>query len=144
MRAHILFAIPIFAILSSGCGGGDASGLSAPGEAVQAPLRLVLAADALAVGTSSTGTITLSEPARDDGVAIALASSDDSSVAVPLTITVAPGEHTATFVFTNSYEGRPRLVWITANSEDAKAEASLYVPRMPPEPPACKTHACTR
>jgi hypothetical protein len=144
MRAHILFAIPILAIFVSGCGGAVSSGLSAPDDTISAPLRLALGADALAAGASSTGTITLSEPAPDDGVAVALASSDDSSVVVPLTISVAPGEHTATFVFTNSYEGRPQLVRITANSEDAKAEAFLYVPRMPPEPPVCKTHACTR
>jgi hypothetical protein len=143
MRAHILFAIPFFAVLSSACGGAD-SALRGPDETVQAPLRVALGADALAAGESSTGTITLSKPAPDDGVAVALASSDDSSVVMPLTITIAPGEEAATFVLTNSYDGQIKLVRITASSEDATAEGFLYVPRMPPEPPVCRTHACTR
>jgi hypothetical protein len=141
MRALILFAIPVVAILSSDCGGAD-SALSP--EVVQAPLKLALGTDALAAGASSTGTISLREPAPDDGVVILLASSDDSSVKVPLTIAVGPGDDTAKFVFTNTYAGPPELVRITASSEDARAEESLYVPRLPPEPPVCKTHACTK
>jgi hypothetical protein len=140
MRPYILFAIPVFAILTSGCGGADPPS----DEMVQAPLMLALGTDALAAGASSTGIITLSEAAPDDGVVILLASSNDSFVAVPLTVNVAPGEATARFVLTGGHEGPPELVRITASSEDARAEEFLYVPRLPPEPPVCKTHACTK
>ena len=143
MRFHILFAIPVFVILSSGCGGTD-SALGRPGKTVDAPLKVALGTDALAAGQSSTGTVTLGAPAPDDGVVVLLASSDDSSVAMPSTVTIAPGEGTATFVLTNGYDGQPKLVRITASSEDARAEGFLYVPRMPPEPPVCRNHACTK
>jgi hypothetical protein len=141
MRSHILFVIPVLAMLSSGCGAADPSAPPRPVDSVASPLSLTLGAEALGVGKSSTGAITLGKPAPADGALIALSSSD-GSLAMPLTITVPAGGYAATFRLTNNYGGERKSVTIMANYQDAWAEGSLFVPSHPPEPPPCKGHVC--
>jgi hypothetical protein len=140
MRAHFL-VFPVLAFFNSGCGAAEPSSPPVPGDSVASPLTLTLGAEALGVGKSSTGAITLLSPAPADGAVVALLSSD-SSLAMPLTITIPEGSYAATFTFTNSYGGERKSVTITANYQDAWAEGSLFVPSLPPEPPPCKGHAC--
>jgi len=141
MRSPILLFIPVLAILISGCGAADPAALPAPGDSVASPLRLALGAEALGVGKSSTGTITLGMPAPDDGAEVVLSSSD-GSLAMPLTITIPAGEYAATFTFTNSYGGKRKSVTIMANYQGAWATSALFVPSLPPEPSGCKRFAC--
>jgi hypothetical protein len=143
MRSNVLFLIPVFAMLNSGCGAPDPSAPPpAAGGFIASPLSLALGADGLGVGSSSTGTITLSTPAPADGAVVALWSSDGSSLAMPVTITIPAGAYAATFTLTNSYGGHRKSVTVMANYEDAWAQGSLYVPSLPPEPPPCRGHAC--
>jgi hypothetical protein len=140
MRGHILFSVPVLAMVLWGCGGADPSTSPDPGG--QRPLQLLLEAEVLAVGESSTGTVNLSHPAPDEGAEIALSANDDA-LALPATITIASGDVTGTFVVTNSYGGDPKPVMIAAAYDSASAERELYIPCLPPEP-VCKNHSCTK
>jgi hypothetical protein len=145
MRAHILFAIPVLAMIHAGCGGADsASASSGSNDPVERPLRLTLGAEVLGAGESSTGMISLSRPAPDDGVVVELWSSDLSALIMPNTLAIAAGDDTATFAVTNSYDGEPKEVKIAATYEGARSDVSLFVPAQPVEPPVCRTHFCTK
>lgn len=142
MRAHILFAIPVLAILHLGCGAADPSAPPGPGHPVEPPLSLDLGADALGAGESSTGTINLSSPAPADGAVITLWSSDDTALDLPPSITVPAGDNAATFELTNNYAGQRKSVQIVVTYEGASAEGSLFIPSLLFEPSPCKGHVC--
>ena len=85
----------------------------------------------------------MKDPASEEGDEIALASTE-KSLSLPPVVVVAPGEQTATFVFTNYYRGKPKQVLILAGNGDAIARAKLYVPSIPFDVPPCSPHGCVK
>ena len=142
MRVLTLVAFPLLSLIQPGCGATDSATPPAPRDPVEIPLSVAVAAEALSAGESSTGTVRLNRAAPDDGAEIALWSSDISALLMPPTVSIPAGTSMATFVLTNSYGGKTKLVQIRANYGDDWAETSLFIPRLPPDEPPCKGHAC--
>ncbi len=65
-----------------------------------------------------TGTVTINAPAGSNGVLVALQSSNPSAVTVPSTITIAPGQTSATFSMTTGAVSADTQVTITATSSN--------------------------
>jgi len=84
-------------------------------------------------GNSSTGTVTLSEPAPTGGAQVALSSSNTTVARVPASATVAAGATSATFTVTTSAVSASTAVAISATYAGAGKTASLTVqPAAPP------------
>ena len=82
---------------------------------------------------SSTGTVTLSEPAPTGGAQVALSSSNTTVARVPASATVAAGATSATFTVTTSAVSASTAVAISATYAGAGKTASLTVqPAAPP------------
>jgi len=62
--------------------------------------QLLITPSSVIAGGSATGTVTLSGPAPQGGVAVALSSLNTNIAAVPATVTVPAGQNTATFPIT--------------------------------------------
>ena len=143
MAKDILFGILAMASLNIGCGGIDEALNDVVDERSQPAMQLSLAVEELEAGESSTGTVSMKDPARNEGAEIALASTE-KSLSLPPVVVVAPGEQIATFVFTNHYRGQPKQVQILAGNGDAFARATLYVPFTPFDVPPCSLHGCAK
>jgi hypothetical protein len=142
MTKDILFVMLAMASLGLGCGGTD-EGLRGADKEAQPVMELSLAVDELEAGGSSTGTVQMRDPAPDEGAEIALTSTE-MSLSLPPVIVLGPEDLTATFVFTNAYNGESKEVRITATSGSAIARAKLYVPTLPFDVPPCSVHGCTK
>jgi len=91
------------------------------------PVRvLTLSPSTVVSGNSSTGTLTLSQPASAGGTIVSLSSSDPTAT-VPETITVAAGSTTATFAVRTVGVDVEKVLVITAGSSDASQSAMLTV-----------------
>ena len=77
-------------------------------------------------GASSTGTVTLDNPAPAGGAAVGL-SSDNTAAQVPASVTVAAGATTATFTVTTSSVSSDTAVTITALYDSVSRTATLTV-----------------
>ena len=95
-------------------------------------------ASALGAGASSTATVSINTAAPAGGAIVTLASSDPSAIPVPVSLTIAPGQKTASFTITNHYSGRPEQVTISASYNGLAASGALYVP----QEPTCRPHTC--
>ena len=95
---------------------------------VKAPSIASFATDPASItgGNSVTATITLSDPAPVGGLTIAL-SSNNGAVSVPVAITVAAGETTATFDVNTSNVLVPQAVNISATLNGSISNAPLTV-----------------
>jgi len=94
--------------------------------------------DYLDAGASATASVSLHAAAPAGGAVVALVSSDASAIPVPASVTIAPGQKTATFAITNYYSGLAEHVTITAGYGSATASNGLWVP----EEPGCRPHKC--
>ena len=100
-------AVHSFALLSGGktfCYVDDESNLidaSAPALVIGSLTGLKLSSTSVVGGKTCTGTLTLSHPAPDGGLAISLLSSSSIAV-VPTTVTVPAGATLATFTITTA------------------------------------------
>jgi hypothetical protein len=86
-------------------------------------------------GNSSTGTVSLSEPAPAGGVQVALSSSNTTAARVPSSVTVAAGATKASFTVSTSVVAASTTVAISAASGGATRSASLTVTPASPPPP---------
>ena len=142
MCKSILFVVPVVACFITSCG-GDAGLEPVSTEPLQAALQVSLAVDELGVGKSTTGIVTLLQPAPEVGAEIALSSTEES-LALPPTIVVVAGERSATFALTNHYDGRSKQVTVVARYLEDWAAARLYVPVLPADVPSCINHGCSK
>ncbi|MCK7490009.1 MAG: hypothetical protein MZU79_07145 [Anaerotruncus sp.] len=78
-------------------------------------------------GVSSTGTVTLDNPAPTGGAVVALTSSHTAAAQVPASVTVPAGATTATFTATTSSVAYDTAVTITALYNSVSRTASLTV-----------------
>ena len=81
-------------------------------------------------GESATGTVTFNRPAPDDGLAVALSSTNADVIAVPATMTVEPGQSHAGFDLETNPVAAPTEVIISAALDDV--EQTFTVTVMPP------------
>jgi hypothetical protein len=77
-------------------------------------------------GVATTGTITLSDPAPDDGLAVSL-SSNSPAVSVPTTVTVSAGRTSATFSTKTLAVSLLTSVVVSASSNSASVQTTLTV-----------------
>jgi hypothetical protein len=141
MRASaFLFILLSWASFIPGCAGADPD-TAPPGESATRPgLSLTLGADALAPGESLMALVRLGEPAPAGGTPIALWSSDEEWLEMPVTVTVAPDHSVARFALASRYSGPRKSVVIRASTEDDEAERQLFIPNAPE--PVCNLHVC--
>jgi hypothetical protein len=78
-------------------------------------------------GGSSTGTVTLSEPAPSGGVVISLSSSDSAAAGVPASVTVLEGSENAMFNVSTSPLSTSTSVILSASYNGVTQTASLTV-----------------
>jgi hypothetical protein len=86
-------------------------------------------------GNSSTGTVTLSEPAPTGGAQIALSSSNTSVARVPASVSVAAGATSATFTASTSVVTASTAVTLSAAYGVVTRSASLTVQPVPAPAP---------
>ena len=109
--------------------------LSSSGPASVALSSLSLNPTSVTGGNSSTGTVTLSEPAPPGGAQVALSSSNTTAARVPSSVTVAAGATSASFTVSTSVVAASTTVTISAAYGEATRSASLTVTPAPPPPP---------
>jgi len=78
-------------------------------------------------GTSSTGKVTISSPAPSTGLKITLTNSNVAAATVPLTVTVAAGQTTATFAVPTKPVTADTSSTITASFSGSSATATLTI-----------------
>ncbi len=78
-------------------------------------------------GGTSTGTVTITDPAQTGGFTVTLASADAVTAAPPTTVKVAQGAKTATFVIKTKAVGADAPIVITATAGGKSATATLTV-----------------
>lgn len=91
--------------------------------------KLVLNPTAILGGSANsvTGTVTLSGPAPEDGLVVALSADDPTTVSVPATVTVLGGSSTASFQITTQAVATTKDVVITAVLGPTPVTAALTV-----------------
>ena len=108
--------------------GGDSASASLAIAAI-GPQSLTVSPASVVGGTSSTGMVTLNEPASGNGAVVSL-SSNSPNASTPTSVTVAAGATTATFSIATVAVAAPINATITAALGNATAEATLAV--LPP------------
>jgi hypothetical protein len=78
--------------------------------------QLVLDPSIVLVGGSATGTVTLSGPAPQGGIAVALSSGNPNIASVPATVTVPIGNNTASFPITAGSTAGTTTIKATLNA----------------------------
>ncbi len=96
------------------------------GTTVSTLSAVVVSPTSVTGGTAATGTVSLSAPAPLGGTAVGLASSD-GSVSVPSTLTVAPGQSSATFTVSTTSVTSARSVTLTATAAGVSRTATVTV-----------------
>jgi hypothetical protein len=86
-------------------------------------------------GDSSTGTVSLSEPAPAGGAQVTLSSGNTMAAKVPSSVTVAAGASSASFTVSTSVVAASTTVAISAAYGGATRSASLTVTAASPPPP---------
>jgi hypothetical protein len=86
-------------------------------------------------GDSSTGTLSLSEPAPAGGAQVTLSSGNTTAAKVPSSVTVAAGATSASFTVSTSVVAASTTVAISAAYGGATRSASLTVTAVSPPPP---------
>jgi hypothetical protein len=109
--------------------------LSSAGPASVALSSLSLNPTSVNGGNSSTGTVTLSEPAPAGGAQVTLSSSNTTAARVPSSVTVAAGATSASFTVSTSVVAASTTVTISAAYGEATRSASLTVTPASPPPP---------
>src|SRR5262249_49082448 len=105
------------------------------------PLSLDLGdSDYLDVGASAVASVSLNAAAPAGRAVVALVASEASAIPVPPTLTIPPGQKTATFTITNYYSGLPEHVTISAAYGGLSASSGLWVP----EEPTCRPRQCPK
>ena len=84
-------------------------------------------------GNSTTGTVTLAQPASPGGAVVQL-SSDNSAASVPATVTVPVGKKTATFKVTTTAVAQQATANISAAYLGGTKSAALLISPPPPAP----------
>lgn len=90
-------------------------------------LSLALSPDNVVGGKSSTGTVSLSQPAPPEGARVLLSSNNTSAATVPGSTTVAAGSTSKTFKVTTATVASPAKSQITANYDGSSSAAGLAV-----------------
>ena len=116
------------------CGGGGSSPNIAPAPGGPAVSSLTLNPSSVPGGNASTGKVTLTAPAPNGGVVVAL-SSDNSLAAVPPSLTVPAGAVAAAFQVTTKPSASNVQVIVSAASGGATATAALTVTPQPASGP---------
>ncbi|HEY2547691.1 MAG TPA: S8 family serine peptidase [Candidatus Acidoferrum sp.] len=117
---------------SYSCGGGSSQTASPPPPQNSAiPFSLVLNPTSVNGGNSSTGQITLDNPAPIGGVAFSLSSSNPSLATVPPGVTVPTGATAVAFQVTTAPSTSSTTVTISASNSGLTHNASLTVTPQP-------------
>jgi hypothetical protein len=95
-------------------------------------------------GDSSTGTVSLSEPAPAGGAQVTLSSGNTMAAKVPSSVTVAAGASSASFTVSTSVVAASTTVAISAAYGGATRSASLTVTAASPPPPTLSSLSVNR
>ena len=95
---------------------------------------LTLAPATVGGGARSTGTVTVSSPAPEGGVDVALATDTPAYTSVPASVTVLPGQTSATFTVQSFPVGATVLATISAVYDGVTKSAQLTVQPAAPTP----------
>ena len=126
MRCYIVHLLFLLALATTACDSppGNFPGTPLTPTAIVRPDAVDLAPHALFGGNSTLGTLTLSTPAPDGGLQVAL-SSGHEAVNVPSAVTVAAGAQTATFPVSTLPVERDVAASIEASAGGRSARATL-------------------
>ena len=123
-RVMIVFLIPCFVCCGSAFSGQEVA-KGANGTGGNATLSSVSVS--VPGGNSLTGTVTLDNPAPENGAEISLKSSDPSAATLPASVKVAARATTATFTITTGQPARNTSVTISASYNNVTKTATLIV-----------------
>jgi hypothetical protein len=109
------------------------------------PSTLSLNPSTVAGGSSSAGTVTLTQTAPTGGMVVALSSTDTTVLTVPASVTVAAGASSASFTVSTTTGSVDRAAHVVATANGVSQNAALTVTAgTAPPPPATDTVRISR